>query len=147
MRCIFLLTALFLVGCADPGPDIDRNQPRVTVGNGGSLHGGNATTIYADETVVSTSWGPSNDDRVEIVRNLPAGTYNKIRETALAQVDAIDQDAPPTPCVDYGTDYVTVYDALDDQRSIAAGCPDEAVRTAQNAVLQLYFDAIEEPAE
>ena len=141
MRYAIFIAALSLLGCADPAPIIDRDQPHVAVGNGGSIHGSNATTIYADDTAVHTSWRPDAGSNERIVLGLPVGTYEKVRSVALAQINGFAPNAEALACPDYGRDYVTVFNAIEDQHTMGASCPNNEVRDAQNVVLQLYADA------
>ncbi|WP_341365657.1 hypothetical protein [Yoonia sp. BS5-3] len=146
MRHMMITSLLGLFGCVDPGSLVNREQPHVDIGNGGSVHGSNRMVIYADETVVFSNWDPTNGNDQTVVTDLPAGTYEKMRGVALAQMSTYEQP-DGVLCVDYGTDYITVVDAPDDQQTMADGCPNTDMRAAQEAVRQVYRDAVEGVSE
>lgn len=147
MRCLVFAALLICAGCMGAQPRINRDQPFVAIGNGGSLHGGNTTTIFADDTAISEAFGPNVAENEPTVLVLPAGTFAKVLVAAQDQIAGFVPPMPGPACLDYGSDYVTVSQGSNDQDGIGVNCPNDGMRAAQNAVLQVYYDAFKEPSE
>ncbi|MEJ8560404.1 hypothetical protein QTO30_03560 [Yoonia sp. GPGPB17] len=108
--------------------------PSVSVGSGGSIWGGSATTYFADDTVVVRSWGGTPDSLKEERFVLPQGTFAALQKVALLQLDSIVVPDETQACLDYGSDFIAVSLSENEVSRVDVSCPYPPVTAGRNAI-------------
>jgi hypothetical protein len=126
-----------LCGCVAAGAVPPEGTPfvRVYTGNGG-FSGYVERTVYADDTIVTSSAGPGGKDQKTKVEKGAVGVFLAVQKVVADEGPQVRVTSTESAmCLDYGQDMVTANPPIAGFSSIAATCPEPAMEAFYRKVL------------
>jgi len=129
-----------MAGCT-PTESGTTSQEAVSFGNEGSIHGGYTVVITPeDRAVIRRRTGA--DPIVETVLTLEVGSFEQVRTAASGIIDGAPAKLDVvSPCLDAGSDFITLTDASGISSGWDAGCTEDALQAGIKMLSDLLRDS------